>query len=152
MREAVDWRWPGLASDISLLLVHQQPDADIGRAYGSAARQAAGDFGESVLIASTPPSDVPAGVEVRACDAGSLTRMLVDAMASATGSLVLLLDTGHALAEGALAELCYAVSVRSDVAAVGPRVMWDAWPSFVGRIGDWRDCEDVRRNPKGVLR
>ena len=68
-------------------------------------------------------------------------------MGAAGGDSVLLLDTEHALAPGALAEMRYPSCVRGDVMAVAARVVWDSWPGFVVRLGDWRDAEDVRRNP-----
>jgi hypothetical protein len=48
---------------------------------------------------------------------------------------VLLLDSRVRLSTGALSEMTHTLTLRDDIAAVAPRVIWESWPRFVVHAG-----------------
>ncbi len=131
---------------IHAVVIHQYAPADLDNCLSTLANQT--PFVPSVTVITTVPVALKSkNIRVIQSESGKLTDDLVNQLVSVKQEAILVLDSQVALAPHALDEMLYALHLRSDIAAVAPRVMWKQWRRFVMSMGDWRSADDVRNNP-----
>jgi hypothetical protein len=151
--ESADWRKLSgpvathAKSSISALIVHHHPQADLDRCVTSVLSQGHPSLVEIKVVAALPAPLQAEGVHLIQCESSSLADSLVEQLTQVAGEATLVLDSQASLAPGGLAEMACALELRSDIAAVTPRVMWHRWPAFVVQVGDWRDGAEASPNP-----
>jgi glycosyltransferase involved in cell wall biosynthesis len=137
----------GAKSSVSAVIVHRHPQTDLDRCVASVLGQGYPNLVEIKAVAAVPVALQAEGVHLIQCDTPSLVHSLAEQLAQAAGEAILVLDSQASLTPGGLAEMVYALELRSDIAAVAPRVMWHQWPAFVVQVGDWRDASGSPPNP-----
>ncbi|MBN1658372.1 MAG: glycosyltransferase family 2 protein [Anaerolineae bacterium] len=135
-------RPPEKRPGVPAIVVHHDAEADLGACLHSLWQQGEGMMDEIRVLASARPREEVQRARVVECDPCGLIAALAAELSRARGDAVLLLDSRVTLADGAMAEMVHVLDLRADVAAVAPRVMWQAWPAIVTRVGDWRLAPD----------
>lgn len=134
-------------ASVSALVVHHHPRGALDTSVGSVLNQGYPALNEIVVLAGRSTSFRERGVRVvRSYGAGSADS-LIEQLHELTGDAFLLLDSRVSLAPGALEEMVYTLELRSDIAAVAPRIMWTRWPRFVVGLGDWGSVEGASPGP-----
>lgn len=137
---------------VSAVLVQHTPQADWRLCLQALTQQGYPYLSSVTLLTPEEPEAAPKGVTVLSCTRESMLEKLTDHLDTTTSDAVLLLDAAIHLRLGALAEMLFALTLRADIAAVAPRVMWHEWPGFVAHAGDWRTPQNPNCNPyAGIL-
>lgn len=115
-------------------VIHHHPQADLAACLDSLRKQQELGLAEITVIAAQPLPIEAENVHLIQRDdwASALSERLTQVEAEA----VLLLDSRARLMPGALSEMAHTLTLRDDIAAVAPRVMWERWPRFVVSAGE----------------
>ncbi len=121
-------------SSAAAFVIHHHPQGDLDACLGSLRKQRELGGGEITVFAAQPLSLEAKKVHLIQRD--DWTRALSERLPQVEAEAVLLLDSRVRLTPGALSEMTHTLTLRDDIAAVAPRMMWERWPCFVVSAGE----------------
>lgn len=150
---------PKVSSPVSVLIVQCHRQAGVEASVRSVLDQGYPALTEISVLAQSATRYPEEGVGIVPFESAASAESLVRRASEAGGEALLLLDSRVSLAPGALSEMIYTLGLRSDIAGVAPRIMWNRWPAFVVGVGSrgeeqaptsgyWAGCLDVGQFPR----